>query len=70
MSVYSITVVSPRHYTVDLMLLSLGNPIIRHEQVLSLQPMIRLKNVGICFPPIGRCLEGLDEFSFFFKQQL
>ena len=70
MSVYSITVVSPRDYTVDLMLLSLGNPIECHEEVLSLQPMIPPKHVDIFFPPTGRRLEGLDAFSFFFKQQL
>ena len=35
--------VSPRHYTVDPMLLQLGNPIKCHGEVLSLQPMIPLK---------------------------
>ena len=32
--------VSPRHYTVDPMLLPSGNPFKCHEEVLYLQPMI------------------------------
>ena len=60
--------VYPRHDTVDPMLLPLGNPVKCHEEALSLQPMIPPKRFDIFFPLTGGCLEGLDEFRFFFKQ--
>ena len=46
---------SPRHDTVDPMLLPLGNPIKCHEEVLSLQPVILPKRFDIFFPLTGGC---------------
>ena len=64
---YSITVgVSPRHYTVDPMLLPSGNPFKCHEEVLYLQPMIPPKRFDI-FPPDWGMLRRSDAFRFFFK---
>ena len=54
---------SPRHYTVDPMLLPLGNPFKCREDVLSLQPMIPPKRFDIFSPCVG-CSEGLDAFRF------
>ena len=51
------------------MLLPSGNPFKCHEEVLSLQPMILPKRLDIFPPDWGICLEGLDAFRFFFKQQ-
>ena len=60
---------SPRHYTVvDPMLLPLGNPFKRHEDVLSLKAMIPPSVFDIFYPCVGRP-EVLDAFRFFFKQQ-
>ena len=41
---------SPRHYTVDPMLLPSRNPIKCHEEVLYLQPLIPPKRFDIFFP--------------------
>ena len=61
---------SPRHYTVDLMLLPSGNPIKCHAEFFSLQPILEPM-----FPPkrfdsfslSGGCSQGLDAYRFFFK---
>ena len=53
---------SPRHYTVDPMLLPSGNPFKCHEEVLCLQPLIPSKRFDI-FPPLtGGYLEALGAF--------
>ena len=57
---------SPRHYTVDPMLLPSGNPFKRHEEVLYLQPLIQPKCLDIFPPCTGGCSEGLGAFLFFF----
>ena len=48
---------SPRHYTVDPMLLPSGNPFKCHEEGLSLQPMIPPKRFDI-LPPDWEMLRG------------
>ena len=53
---------SPRHYTVDPMLLPSGNPFRCHEEVLYLQPMIPPKRFDIFSPLTGGCSEGLGAF--------
>ena len=57
---------SPRHYTVDPMLLPSGNPFTCHEEVLSLQPLSQPKHFDI-FPPDWECSEALYAFRCFFK---
>ena len=61
------------YYSVDsIMLIPSGNPIICHEEVLSLQPMFptkRFDNFSRCLVS-GECSEGLDAFRYFFKNQL
>ena len=49
------------------MLLSSGNPIKCHEEVLSLQPIIPLKRFDISPLMSGGCSEALDAFRLFFK---
>ena len=47
---YNDGLLSPRHYTVDPMLLPSGNPFKCHEEFFVLQPMIPPKRFDI-FPP-------------------
>ena len=54
---------SPQHYTVDpIMLFLSGNPFIRHEELLYLQPLIPPKRFDISPPLTGGCSEGLGAF--------
>ena len=54
---------SPRHYTVDPMLFSSGNPFKCHEEVfLYLQPLIPPKRFDVFSPLTGGCSEGLGVF--------
>ena len=53
---------SPRHYTVDPMLFSSGNPFKCREEVLYLHPSIPSKRFDISPPLTGGCSEGLGAF--------
>ena len=54
---------SPRHYyTVDPRFFPSGNPLICHEEVLLLQPLLPPKRLDIPPPVIGGCSEGLGAF--------
>ena len=55
---------SPRHYTVDPILLLPGNPFECHEEVSSLQPMIPSKHFDI-FPPHWGMLRRSRCIQFF-----
>ena len=43
----------------------IGEPVLYHEEVLSLQPMFPPKPLDIFSPEEGGCSEGLDAFRFF-----
>ena len=58
-----------RHYTVDPLLPPSGNPFKCHEEVLSLQPMIRPKRFDI-FPPDGGMLRRSRCVQIFFKHYI
>ena len=53
---------SPQHYTVDPIMFLSGNPFIRHEELLYLQPLIPPKRFDISPPLTGGCSEGLGAF--------
>ena len=57
---------SPRHYTVDPMLFSSGNPFKCHQEVLYLQPLIPPKHFVISPPLTGGCSEGLHRCVLIF----
>ena len=54
---------SPRHYTVDPTLLTLGNPFKCHEEFFYLCSLWSHLNVLTFFPLTGGCSEDLDAFK-------